>query len=101
MILLLHENLTSNTLSFDVVTPYEFIDKSSFSPCLEQSIYTQKFLLEEATGTWCSSCPQGAYYLQQAVESNPNNIIGAAYHSGIPQYPDPMQTPGTSFWSNY
>ena len=96
-----YENLTSNTLSFDVVTPSEFSDTSSFSPGLAPSNYTQKVLLEEATGTWCSSCPQGAYYLQQAVESNPNNIIGAAYHSGIPQYPDPMQTPGTSFWSNY
>jgi len=96
-----YENLTSNTLSFDVVTPSEFSDTSSFSPGLAPSNYTQKVLLEEATGTWCSSCPQGAYYLQQAVESNPNIIMGAAYHSGIPQYSDPMQTPGTSFWSNY
>lgn len=93
-----YENLTSNTLSFDVVTPSEFSDTSSFSPGLAPSNYTQKAVLEEITGTWCSACPQGAYYLDQAVTSNPNLIFGAAYHSGQSSYIDPMETQETGAW---
>ena len=87
-----YENLTSNTISFDVVTPSEFSDTSSFLPGSAPSNFTQKVILEEITGTWCSACPQGAYYLDQAVTSNPDLIMGAAYHSGISSYPDPMAT---------
>jgi len=96
-----YENLTSNTISFDVVTPSEFSDTSSFLPGSAPSNFTQKVILEEITGTWCSACPQGAYYLNQAVTSNPDLIMGAAYHSGISSYPDPMATAETDYWQVY
>ena len=96
-----YENLTSNTISFDVVTPSEFSDTSSFLPDSAPSNFTQKVILEEITGTWCSACPQGAYYLDQAVTSNPDLIMGAAYHSGISSYPDPMATAETDYWQVY
>ena len=96
-----YENLTSNTVSFDVVTPSEFSDTSSFLPDSAPSNFTQKVILEEITGTWCSACPQGAYYLDQAVISNPDLIMGAAYHSGISSYPDPMSTDETDYWQVY
>ena len=96
-----YENLTSNTISFNVVTPSEFSDTSSFLPDSAPSNFTQKVILEEITGTWCSACPQGAYYLNQAVLSNPDRIMGAAYHSGISSYPDPMSTDETDYWQVY
>ena len=96
-----YENLTSNAISFDVETPSEFSDTSSFIPDSAPSSFTQKVVLEEITGTWCSACPQGAYYLDQAVQSNPNLIMGAAYHSGQSSYPDPMETAETAYWQGY
>ena len=42
-----YENLTSNTISFDVVTPSEFSDTSSFLPDSAPSNFTQKVILEE------------------------------------------------------
>jgi hypothetical protein len=42
--------------------------------------FTQKVLLEEATGTWCGWCPQGAVVLSDILEAHPDVVIGAAYH---------------------
>tara|TARA_B100000035_G_scaffold37330_1_gene28203 strand:+ start:32 stop:1183 length:1152 start_codon:yes stop_codon:yes gene_type:complete len=95
-----YENLTSNTVSFDVETPSEFSDTFNFTPSIAPSNFTKKVLLEETTGTWCVSCPTGAFYMSQAIESNPN-IFGAAYHSGIGSYPDPMSIPETDYWHAY
>ena len=95
-----YDELTSNTITFEVESPSEFSDTSSFSPTGSPTNFTKKVLLEETTGTWCVSCPVGAYYMSQAINSNPN-IFGAAFHSGAAGYPDPMSIPETDFWHAY
>ena len=52
-----YENLTSNTVSFDVETPSEFSDTFNFTPFNSSIKFYTKSLLEETTGTWCVSCP--------------------------------------------
>jgi hypothetical protein len=95
-----YDGLSSNTVTFEVESPSEFSDTSSFSPTGSPTNFTKKVLLEETTGTWCVSCPTGAYYMSQAINSNPN-IYGAAFHSGASGYPDPMSIPETDFWHAY
>lgn len=96
-----YQGQTSNTITIVTESPSQFSDTSSFTPGLAPSSYTQKVILEEITGTWCSACPQGAYYLNQAVVSDPDRIMGAAYHSGQASYPDPMSTEETDYWQEY
>ena len=47
----------------------------------------RKVLVEEATGTWCGYCPQGAYYLEKLVHEYPDTVIAMAIHGN-----DPMES---------
>ncbi|GEM_PF-5065353 len=50
---------------------------------------TKHVLIEEATGTWCGYCVDGAVYLKNILAKH-SNVIGVALHGG-----DKMQTPNT------
>jgi hypothetical protein len=39
---------------------------------------------EEKTGEWCGWCPRGAVAMAEMANSNPNDFIGIAVHSGDP-----------------
>ena len=56
------------------------------------SNFTKKVIIEEFTGAWCGYCPDGAYRLDNLINSNANNIIGVSTHSG-----DAMEVSQTSF----
>ncbi len=49
-------------------------------------------LVEEATGTWCGWCPDGAQVIEQSIEPNFPRAIIASWHSA-----DAMQLPGDPF----
>ena len=46
-------------------------------------------LIEEATGTWCTYCPSGIYYID-SLHSVYDNVISVAIHASWPTQPDPM-----------
>ena len=46
-------------------------------------------LIEEATGTWCTYCPSGIYYLD-SLQNAYDNVIAIAIHASWPTQPDPM-----------
>lgn len=45
------------------------------------SAQQQRVLIEKFTGAWCQYCPMGAYYMQQAMDQNPETAIGVAIHN--------------------
>lgn len=46
--------------------------------------FTQKVVIEEATGTWCGWCPMGTAIMDKYVAQYPNRVYGVAIHSGDP-----------------
>lgn len=53
---------------------------STFS--MQSSLYfPRKFVLEEATGTWCGYCPSGLATIEKMKERYPDNFIAIAIHS--------------------
>ncbi|MDA0316618.1 MAG: Omp28-related outer membrane protein [Bacteroidetes bacterium] len=90
-----YENVTSNSVTFEVESASEYSDTSSFSSSGAPATFTKKVLLEDFTGTWCPNCPPAAAAVESAVDGNPN-IFGVGYHDG-----DPMQIEETMFWTNY
>lgn len=44
--------------------------------------FTQKIVIEEATGTWCGWCPTGTAMMDKYTEEYPNRVYGVAIHSG-------------------
>ena len=46
-------------------------------------------LVEEATGTWCTFCPSGIYYLD-SLQNAYDNVIAIAIHANWPSQKDPM-----------
>ena len=46
-------------------------------------------LLEEATGTWCTYCPSGIYYID-SLQNTYDNVIAIAIHANWPTQADPM-----------
>ena len=66
-------------------------NKKSFNIETIETPVPRKVLIEEATGTWCGFCPDGALVLKSIIEGN-NKIIGVAAHSGTH---DKMQIPET------
>lgn len=44
--------------------------------------FTKKAVIEEVTGAWCGYCPNGAYYIQQSCNANPDKVYGVAVHTG-------------------
>ncbi|NRD20858.1 Omp28-related outer membrane protein [Winogradskyella eckloniae] len=49
---------------------------------------TKRILIEEATGTWCGFCPNGAVGMDYMTSTYPNTVIGIAVHNS-----DPMALP--------
>lgn len=46
--------------------------------------FTQKIVIEEATGTWCGWCPMGAAMMDKYTTEYPERVYGIAIHSGDP-----------------
>ena len=46
-------------------------------------------LVEEVTGTWCTYCPSGMYYLD-SLQHTYDNVIAIAIHASWPTQEDPM-----------
>ena len=46
-------------------------------------------LVEEVTGTWCTYCPSGIYYLD-SLQTAYDNVIAIAIHANWPTQKDPM-----------
>ena len=46
-------------------------------------------LVEEVTGTWCTYCPSGMYYLD-SLQNAYDNVITIAIHANWPTQKDPM-----------
>lgn len=90
-----YQGITSNTLTFEVVTASEYSDTTSFVADGAPSFFTKKVLLEDFTGTWCPQCPPAAAAISSAV-SQGDNIFGVGYH-----YNDPMQISETIFWTSH
>lgn len=44
--------------------------------------FTQKVVIEEATGTWCGWCPMGTAMMDKYIGQYPNRVYGVAIHSG-------------------
>lgn len=44
--------------------------------------FTQKVVIEEATGTWCGWCPMGTAMMDKYITEYPNRVYGVAIHSG-------------------
>ena len=55
--------------------------------------FTKKVILEENTGEWCGWCPEGAKIMEDAINANPNKVIGVAVHDG-----DPMEVAAYNSW---
>lgn len=53
-------------------------------------------LLEEATGTWCGYCPDGAQNIQETIEPSFPQCIVASFH-GPQGYGEPMMIAGDPF----
>ena len=49
--------------------------------------FTQKAVIEEATGTWCGWCPFGTAIMDKYVAEYPNRVYGVAIHGGSPTEP--------------
>ena len=81
-----YEGLTSNTVTFNIVS-------GTGAP----SSFTKKALLEDFTGTWCPQCPPAGTAIANAMSGN-SNIFGVGYHAigG-----DPMEIPQTAYWASY
>ena len=47
-------------------------------------------LVEEVTGTWCTYCPSGIYYLD-SLQHTYDNVIAIAIHASWPTQLDPME----------
>jgi hypothetical protein len=90
-----YENVTSNSVTFEIESASEYSDTSSFSSSDAPNSFTKKVLLEDFTGTWCPNCPPAAAAVKSAVDGN-SNVFGVGYHDG-----DPMQIEETMFWSGY
>lgn len=60
------------------------------------AVFTQRVLIEEATGTWCGYCPDGARVLDLVSDTHPGLVVGAALHGG-----DIMEPPGFDVVSAY
>lgn len=56
-----------------------FIAAVLFVSTNKANAQTKHVLLEELTGTWCTYCPGGTYYLDSLSKENPN-FIGVAIH---------------------
>ena len=56
------------------------------------SSFTKKVLIEEFTGAWCGYCPDGAFRLENIINTNADNVIGVSTHSG-----DAMEVSQTYF----
>ena len=54
-------------------------------------------LVEQYTGTWCQYCPFGADSLAALIANMGDRVVRTSWHSGIAQFPDPMQIPA---WTN-
>jgi N-acetylneuraminic acid mutarotase len=50
-------------------------------------------LVEQFTGTWCQYCPFGADSLAALKANLGNRVARTSWHSGIAQFPDPMEIP--------
>jgi hypothetical protein len=61
-------------------------------------VFTKKAVIEEATAAWCGYCPNGAYFMKQAVDANPDRVYGIAYHDGdvMSDLYDPFTTTSTA-----
>ncbi len=61
-------------------TPNPNPQDGAISPIPET--FTQKVVIEEATGTWCGWCPFGTAIMDKYVAQYPNRVYGVAIHSG-------------------
>lgn len=51
--------------------------------CFEKKLgYTHRYVVEEATGTWCLWCPQGFVMMEYLKEKYPEQFIRVAVHGG-------------------
>jgi len=46
--------------------------------------FTQKVLIEQATGTWCGWCPRGSFHMKEAMDKYPGRVFTVVAHSGDP-----------------
>lgn len=69
---------------------------SSFAQSLVQTNGKKYVLLEEATGTWCGYCPDGAQNIQETIEPSFPQCIAVSFH-GPDLYGDPMMITGDPF----
>jgi outer membrane protein Omp28 len=60
-------------------TPPANNDTNSTSSAVPAS-FTQKVLLEEFTGAWCSTCPDADYKRDQVINANSGKVIAVSVH---------------------
>jgi hypothetical protein len=74
----------SDTTSTDTTVVVVPVDPNpqdgAISPIPET--FTQKIVIEEATGTWCGWCPMGTAIMDKYIAEYPSRVYGVAIHSG-------------------
>lgn len=65
-----------------------------FTVCADET-YPRKYVMEEATGTWCGLCPAGIVMMDYIKEKYGDKIYRVAAHNG-----DIMSIPSYSGWMN-
>ncbi|MCW3123889.1 MAG: outer membrane protein Omp28 [Flavipsychrobacter sp.] len=69
---------------------------NSFAQSMVNTNGKKYVLLEEATGTWCGYCPDGAQNIQETIERDFPRCISASFH-GPTGYGEPMMITGDPF----
>ncbi|MCC7520535.1 MAG: Omp28-related outer membrane protein [Flavobacteriaceae bacterium] len=70
----------TNAGIYKVQAYYEdFISKPIYIEATLPSVYSQKVLVEDYTGTWCGHCPRIAYAINMA-KSQSNKVVSVAVH---------------------
>jgi hypothetical protein len=69
----------SNDITPEPTTPPDDTTNNSNNTTVPSS-FTQKVLLEEFTGAWCSTCPDADYKRDQVISANAGKVIAVAVH---------------------
>ena len=77
--------------SSDVVDTDASNDMASATTLAITPVEGSGIFVEEATGTWCTWCPRGAFYMDRYNDCFPNNFVGVAVHASNGNAIDPME----------
>ncbi len=73
---------------FTFIVLLMILSYSQAQTIVSTTVQNKNALIEEFTGIHCGYCPNGHYYMAQAMAANPGHVYGIAYHQGGYAIPD-------------